>query len=252
MGGVLNPLEASTSAIWSGDSGGYHWAWSSNNVTATRPGARTPSLSLRALLKDEPDPTVQTSRSRKVTVLSVVGPLVSVRVEDEWDGGAHPSGETWYQTFDARHPERDVTLTDYFPYAGLRKALFADRFVGGILRKKGRKEAPATSDQLEAELSGEVFGSGDFPYQFGDHALSQFSFHHLEGERVAIRLNVSWWTEPFRFHTTEIGFLAAAPAELKSWLASASAGTAGFLTRTAAGKYRGKTATLLDWSKPRR
>jgi hypothetical protein len=244
--------QAAAKVVWSGDSGGYNWVWTDSNLTATRPDAKVPSLSLRQLLRTEPDKEVQTYRSISVQVLSVVGPLASVKVMDEWDGGAHPSGAFWYQTFDARHPKREATLTDYVPYTFLRAPLYADKVVGGILRKKGWKQAPKTSAEFERALDGEVFEVDQIEHQFGKHPLTEFSFHHVEGDQVAIRLNVGWGKEANRFQTTQIGFLAPIPPQLKGWMTRSAAGTAGFLTRTSVSRFAGKTISLLEWSKGER
>jgi hypothetical protein len=243
---------AASPAVWSGKSGGYTWVWSPRNLTATRPGAKAPSVSLRQLLRTEPDKEVQTYRSVSARVLSVVGPLASLQVTDEWDGGAHPSGAIWYQTVDARHPTRETTLTDYIPYASLRAPLFADKVVGGILRKKGWKEAPKTSAQLEQALDGETFQVDQFEQMFGRHPLTEFSFHHVERGQVAIRLNVGWGNEANRFHTTQIGLLAPIPPQLKSWIGKSASGTEGFLGRAGATRFKGGTISLLEWSKDRR
>lgn len=242
---------AAAKIVWSGNSGGYHWMWTDSNLTATRPGAEASSLSLRQLIRTEPDKEVQTSRSVSAQVLSVVGPLVSLKIMDEWDGGAHPSGAFWYQTFDARHPQREAKLTDYVPYTFLRSSLYADKVVGGILRKKGWKQAPKTSAELERALDGEVFEVDQIEYEFGKHPLTEFAFHHVEGDRVAIRLNVGWGSEANRFQTTQIGLLASIPPQLKSWMTKSAAGTEGFLARTSLSRFKGKTISLLEWSKDR-
>ena len=251
LGGAVGVRGAST-VVWSGESGGYAWVWSACDLTATRAGAKSPSLSVRQLLRTEPDKEVQTYRSVSVQPLSVVGPLVSLKVMDEWDGGAHPSGAIWYQSIDARHPTRSATLTDYVPYESLRAPLFADKFVGGILRKKGWKQAPKTSSQLEHALDGETFEAEQVEYEFGQHPLTEFSFHHVEGNQVAIRLNVSWGSEANRFQTTQIGLLAPTPPRLKSWIENSASGTAGFLGRASASRFKGRMISLLEWSKERR
>lgn len=247
---LLGVMEAHAAppVIWTGKSGGYVWVWSANDVTASPHGARKPVLSLRQELETGELGSTYTRRS--VTVLSVVGPLISVQVHDYWEGGAHPSGETWRQTFDARSPTRKRTLTDYVPYQSLRKPLFADKVVGGILKRKGLKAAPSTSARLEKLLSSETFQVGNIEHRFGEHALSEFSIHHLEGDRVAIRLNVSWSYEAYRFFTTEIGLLADTPPSLKNWLTKASSGQEGFLGRNGARRFRDKSSILWEWKTP--
>lgn len=243
MVGVLE-AHAASPVIWTGKSGGYVWVWSAKDVTATPNGAKRPVLSLRQELETGELGSTYTSRS--VTVLSVVGPVLSVRIEDFWTGGAHPSGATWHQTFDARNPTRKRTLTDYVPYQSLRGPLFADKVVGRILKRKGLKAAPDTSAQLEKLLSSETFKVGFIEHGFSEHALSEFSFHHLEGDRVAIRLNVPWAHEVYRFRTTEIGVLAATPPEFKSWLEAASVGREGFLRRSGARRFPDKSSIIVE------
>ncbi len=248
VGGTAT-VQAAARPIWTGRSGGYSWVWSDSDITAARFGARTPVLSLKQRLKVAPDRDAQASRLRSATVLSVVGPMLSVRVDDEWTGGAHPSGWTWYQTFDARSPARKTTLTDYILYSSIRKPLFEDKIIGAILRRKGRKAAPETSAQLEKDLALEKFQVGETEHQFTEHPLSEFSFHHVERDQVAIRLNVAWGAEVYRFRTTAIGFMAPIQPQLQRWLKSAAAGREGFLQRTSKSRFKGKQSILMEWSK---
>jgi hypothetical protein len=239
--------QAAAPTIWRGRSGGFSWTWSARDLTATRGGSEV--LSLRKALKISPDREIQTHLRRSARLVSLVGPLASMRIEDEWDGGAHPSGATTWRTFDARRPSRVPSLTDYIPYGNLRGPLFADRVIGGILRRKGLRTAPATAAQLEAAIKGETFSVGEIEHQFGSRPLSEFSFHHLDGRNVGVRLHVGWAAEVYRFRTTQIGLAVAAPPELSGWLRAAAGGREGFLQRSGAARFKDRSAVLFEWSR---
>jgi hypothetical protein len=96
------------------------------------------------------------------------------------------------------------------------------------------KGTPRTSKQLVKLLSGKSFGgeeNGQFGFQ-GDF-LERFAFHHVEGNNVAVRLNVSWNYEIYRFSSTQIGILLPVPARLRKALQDADARRQGFLMRDA-------------------
>jgi hypothetical protein len=233
--------------IWTGPSGGYRWTWSPTDVTAHK-GAARPSLSLRRALAPQDDRLEGlTVYQCAVRPLSVVGSLLSYRRDDYWEGGAHPSGSISYSTVDAARPGRPLRLTDLFPDAAVRKALWNDPVVRRALSGAGVRREPQTAAALVAALEGKNFGGEDgFKYSFPGDLLTQFAFHHLEGDRVAVRLNVPWGAEIYRFQSTQIGLLLPVPSSLKAPLQRAATGREGFLMREARRRFGEKQAEVFE------
>jgi len=236
-------------AHWTGRSGGRAWRWAAADLTA---GSFSLRGQWRALNPHDPaDDEVQTSFEATAQPLAVVGTLLSYREDQSWDGGAHPSGSVRYTTTDVARPKARLRLTDFFPDAQVKQALLADPIVRRLRGRAGRQGTPPTAAALVKEIAGAGFGEGDAEYRVPEDLLAQFSFHHLEGDRVAVRLCVPWGAEVFRFRSTELGLLLPIPARLRADLQAASAGTAGFLTRGLPRRLREKPVLLARYGRQR-
>jgi hypothetical protein len=250
LGLTLGARAAGGKRFWSGTSGGYRWTWTEKDITA-QPGGGVQAFSLKRHLFPkgfgESELEGMTSFTATAKPLSVVGSLLCIREDHYWEGGAHPSGSISYAAIDVAHPKRKLQLTDFFPDAQVRDALWADNIVHKTLVGGGVKGKPATARALEKALAIKYFGGEEgHTYCFTPDFLSQFSFHHLEGDRVAVRLCVPWGAEIYRFQSTEIGILLPVPASLRSQLQAAADGKAGFLTRQYAKRFEDQSATLLE------
>jgi hypothetical protein len=245
--GTAAPKKPATSAtFWSGRSGGFTWSFTGKDVRATGNGG---SLSLRQVLFPTGDPAGTGHSESKVSPLSLVGSLISYRRDDYWDGGAHPSGWISYRTVDAARPKRELKrelkLTDLFPDRVVRDALWNDKIVRKALQSGGLKSPPATTRALVAALSDKTFGGDEgMTYGFSERFENGFSFHHLEGDQVAVRLCCAWGTEVYRFSSTEIGILLPAPPGLLAPLRLAAAGREGFLSREAKKRFKERASVL--------
>lgn len=255
-GALLAVVTASLAAAagakthWRGTCGGYRWQWTSTDVTAVPTSGRG-SFSLKRHLFPGPpssdDLEGLTFLGVTVQPRSLVGPYLSYREDRYWQGGAHPSGSIGYHVIDVRNPKRAVALTDLFPQAQVRDALWNDPVVRKVLNKEGVRSRPATAAALVAALELKSFGGEEgMTYQFTGDFLRQFAFHHLEGNRVAVRLNVPWGAEIYRFRNTEIGILLPIPERLRIPLARAAAGREGFLFRGVARQFGDRDAVLLE------
>ncbi len=220
------------------------------DVTAQVPGRRT-GFSVKQLLTPGKDETSEMDTLEiKAKPLSLVGSVLSLRRDDYWDGGAHPSGAIEYYALDPTRLRARLTLTDLFPDRDVVRALWADPIVRRSLTKAGVQSPPATAAALERKLEDQSFGGEEgSKYGYGKDFLKGFSFHHLEGDRVAVRLCVSWYTEIYRFNSTEIGILLPIPARLRAAFQSAAAGREGFLTRSLPPALKGKEAFLINISR---
>lgn len=230
---------------WTGSSGGYRWRFTSRDITASKAGA--PFSLARRMYPRPPDMEGLTAYANNVTPLSLVGSRISFRQDVYWEGGAHPSGAITYTTVDVSRPARPVRVTELFPDAAVRDALWADPVVRRTLAKAGTTRKPATAAALVKALEMKSFGGeDDGKYQFSPDLLSRFCFHHLEGNRVAVRLNVSWGYEINRFQSTEIGLLLPIPASLRGPLQRAAAQREGFLARSVRKRFENQPVTLVE------
>ncbi|MBM3458236.1 MAG: hypothetical protein FJX77_06860 [Armatimonadetes bacterium] len=239
--------------LWQGWSGGYQWTWSRTNLSVRPPRPLEP-WTFREKSQPKPDDLDGlTTLETRISPLSLVGSVVSVRKDEYWDGGAHPSGWISYLSYDADRPEAPLRLTDLFPESDVLRALWADAIVQKALRGAGVKEPPRTAAELEEKLAPLTFtGPRGVEYSFSKKFLSEFSFHHLEGNQVAVRLCAPWGIEVYRFQSTEIGILLPIPASRRTAFQNAARGKEGYLTRNLPPALKGKSAKLVEYSRPRR
>ena len=123
-------------------------------------------------------------------------------------------------------PGKAVNLTDYFQESDILNALLADSVISEALKEAGVSTPPKTLAALPKVfakngylIKGELSLRSDF--------LTRFAFHHLEGDMVAVRLNLT--SIAFGYRSQQIGLLLPVPAALKQPLASAASGEEGFL-----------------------
>ena len=66
-------------------------------------------------------------------------------------------------------------------------------------------------------------------YGFSEDMLSRYAFHHVSGNRVAVRIGLSHGCEANRGGLTQLGVYLPIPAALSAPLTAAAAGKQGFL-----------------------
>lgn len=217
--------------IWSGRSAGYEVRLTSNNLTIGRAGEPRPFYSARSqflteLGTIEPDDELHEAHWE---LLSVVGPLVSV---EEGGGGyvkgtAHPYAYRRYVAMDMRKRGKPAVLSELFPKRALYEALMADTIVQQALA--GKK--PGNFEALMTALDGYV--GPDCEYRFDRDMLSSFAFHHVKGNRVAVRIGLTHGCEAARGALTVLGMYLPIPAALAGDLAAAQSRKVGFLQERA-------------------
>lgn len=143
-------------------------------------------------------------------VLSVVGNIISVKIDWYADGGAHPSYGKCFRTFDIEQGA-EASLLDYFSEEDLFNALMSDKVVQNML--KGKRVTDLTELFNEAD--------GGCKYFFGLHVLKNFAFHHINGDKVAVRIGLSHGCEVERGNFGQLGLYLPIPASLKSDLLEA-------------------------------
>ena len=232
MDAAINGSGAASS-IWSGDSGGVQIDWTTRAIAVRRAGRKT--VDLIAIPKSEPGCEGDLS----VQILSVVGSIVSYEEFEgtTCEGAAHPSAITFYAAVDAAHPGRKLRLTDLFADADVLRALMAD----SVVQRHAPKAAPRTAAELVTALSA---SQAECEYAFEKDLLNRFAFHHVEGDRVAVRIGLSHGCEVARGKLTQLGILLPVPPKLKDALDRASSRTEGFLMRDGSLVSKGQTTSI--------
>lgn len=269
--GIAAP--ASQRMIWTGRSGGFVFQWSAADISARPVESLTGVLfSVKSLAQKDFEAFREASKDsqsgkiehclydRTFTVLSVVGPIISLRDNNSTtcDQAAHPGGETRYTAIDLSragnvgykelemevdlaNPGKIVKLTDIFDEADILRALLADPLVKEALNRSGSR--PQTLGKLIEEFSGGASVTDKHCYSVSEDMLTRFAFHHIENGKVAVRLGLSG-AGPCREFLTEIGILLPIPPSLKTALAQAEAGREGFLMKDLKKISRDKTTTF--------
>jgi hypothetical protein len=206
--------------IWAGESGGVRIEWSEQALVARPPGGKPVDLFEKGKKEEGCE------GEQAVRVLSVVGSIVSYEEFEgiSCEGAAHPSSYTFYVAVDAAHPGSKPRLTDFFTDADVLRALLADP----IVKRHAPKPSPKTTDALVQALSSE---NTECEYAFSADLLNRFAFHHVEGQKVAVRLGLSHGCEAARGRLTQLGILLPVPPALFAPLERASKRAEGFLAR---------------------
>jgi hypothetical protein len=221
--------------IWRGNSAGYQVRWTTADLVALPPAGGKPLFSARTMaLKDfaEVDPQGKSGceQSRELSVLSLVGTFVSYQQADDVScpGAAHPGAQTRYQTLNLARTAQLPLLTDLFSEASVLTSLLAEPTIRAALRDLKPAKLPSTTQQLVALLNQ---WSGSCSYSFPKDLLSRFAFHHLEGDKVAVRIGLSHGCEAMRGNLYPLGILLPIPNALRLPLSKAQARQVGFLMK---------------------
>jgi hypothetical protein len=178
-------------------------------------------------------------------VLSVVGTLVSYEESSAgYTGGAHPYDHRGYVLEDVTKKGKDTfSLLTAFPEKDVLKALKADGFV-----KKHVRDEKAFADAKTVEALMESLDAGEdcVGFEYGlDNVKRSVAFHHLEGDKVAVRIAFGYAAESCRGNMFVVGVLLPIPADLKPALERASTRQEGFLMKDA--KAARAPSVSFDW-----
>jgi hypothetical protein len=272
---VLPQGKKAAKAIWAGKSGGFAISWTTANIQARplkKPGRLAFSaaqLARRGFQTFISPPHLDGSEERvtyerKFTLLSVVGSIVSLKDELYYNiqPSAHPGLETRFTAIDLARsgeviyvspPEGDpfeldlaklgkvAKLTDYFPEKEVLKALLNN----AIIQEELGGESPQSLSKLFGLLKG--LQINEIPYFLPRDFLTRFVFHHLEGNKVAVRLGLPSGGGPARGLHAELDLLLPIPPAMKKPLALAAPGQEGFLMADH-NKIAGEGVTLITFS----
>ena len=158
----------------------------------------------------------------KYRLLSLVGQAVSYEYAyGSFCGQAHPAGETRFVTLDAQtgHP---MPLTTWFAEGDILAALAKDPYVKKCLGTK----PPTSLDRWIDDMAGDDAHPG-LPLR--PETLESYAFHHVEGDRVAVRLDLVAADEANRNEVTELSLLLPIPPAHAAALKAAASGQGGLL-----------------------
>lgn len=260
--------------IWKGFSGGIEIEWTTEDLFA-KSGQKVEQI-FSSLAKRGYDEflddisTVDKTKGRSTNcdyrrdfeLLSVVGTLVSFRDNEYVDcGGAHPTTEMRFTTIDLarsgevvygqgdnamdvdlQKPGKAVKLTDYFADSDVLTTLLADRVI-----KRALANAPVSSPPRTLASLPEIFAKSDYVLNKTEVSLrpdflTRFAFHHIEGDMVAVRLNLP--SIAFAYRSQQIGLMLPIPSELRQPFALAAIGQGGFFMRDAPASIRNKMTRI--------
>lgn len=220
-----------------GSAEGMIYDWEKKSFSLGEKG-QTPKISFSASKSSDKKPNCKDGRTprkteswEQVTILSLVGPYLSIEKASEWDseGAAHPGHVTEWKTIDARNPKKEVSLDEIFDAKAILKALLNDRVVKAGLESAGyasdeksiRRLVKSLGD-LVSRLTTEVNAaqlSDDGPdFKFPDDFLKRFSIYDQIGDKTQIRIGLPHGSEVSRGALTQIGITLPTPQKLKTAL----------------------------------
>ncbi|MCY1040826.1 hypothetical protein OV208_05775 [Corallococcus sp. bb12-1] len=170
--------------------------------------------------------------SQSINILSVVGPWVSYEQSGSgYTGGAHPYAYTNYVTQDVTKGKDGFSLLDVFAEKDVLQALKADGFVR---KHVDDEEAFKNATTVESLLEGLGPGEDCVGFEYGlDSVKRSVAFHHVEGDKVAVRIAFGYAGEMCRGNKFVVGVLLPIPKALRPALDRAAKREEGFLMKDA-------------------
>ncbi len=232
----LSHIALSANQIWQGKSSGLNIHWTEADITAFQNGKRVFSAKSDLTKYDTNYPTCGDQDKRTLTLLSVVGHIASIKDVTHYH----------CQNIDGNDPRiiaidlasgKPVSLTDFFPESAILKALLADSAIKKVLSNQTRP--PATLKTLFQALDDELthtaitaLDEDGSECQFSietKYFLTQFAFHHINRDQVAVRLALTPAAQHCQWRLPQIGIYLPIPKTLQAALKQAKKGKAGFL-----------------------
>lgn len=252
---------ATGKVIWSGESGGVSIRWTTADLFAGDDKVLAPFATKKfkefaadQVEDDLPGEETQVMRCEyhnDFKVLSVVGTLVSLEDQTSFscerakgEGATRfttvdlaKPGEVMYASgeeasgtdVDPAQPGKIVKLTDYFAEQDILRALLADPIIRKAVAGSKTSASPQTLAALPELFAKDDYRLGSTDFQLRPDFLTRFVFHHVEGDKVAVRLGLP---PHFGFNHAQheqLGLLLPIPSLLQQPLALAAARQEGFL-----------------------
>lgn len=267
--------------IWTGVSGGFEIRWTTRELYAASP-AKTANFFEPIVKKEFTDFAEQPFAVREdlnpgadkceylrfFQVVSIVGTLVTF--EDDYAvfcGGAHPTATSRFSTIDLtksgvmtyesgkdrpadeldlRNLGNGVKLTDYFSEEDILQALLTDSTVKKAIESSKDSQQPTSLTEVA-----EFFRKNYYALRIDDSSLNlrpdfltRFAFHHVKGNKVAVRIRLSPTSQAEHALRKHLELLLPIPEVLKEPLTNASQRQEGFLMKDASKIAKDRTTSL--------
>ncbi len=159
--------------------------------------------------------------SRFLTIdLAKTGDL-NYSVED-----GEPTGE-----IDSTQTGKAVFLTDLFSEQDILRALLNDAVIKRALSKAKKGKPPMSLSELTSRLEEQDLIAGNCVFYLPDDYLTRFAFHHIENNKIAVRLSLQPTIQACRGQKAQLGLLLPIPTALNKSLALADSAKQGFLMK---------------------
>lgn len=248
----LTPM-ALADTRWEGQSGGVNIHWTDTDITATSSTGKH-LFSATALVQQDfeadfiagisSDEDTDCEYERSIRLLSIVDTVASFKDVTFYfcEGMPHSSVETQFIARDLARSGQVVKLTDFFAESDILKALLADPLIKKALKQSDSQKSPTTLTEFYDILEWSDIEIKDCGFRLSNDFLSQFAFHHLKRNQVAVRLNLVSIAPACRAFEAQLGFYLPIPTTLKTAFKQARQNQMGFLMGT--GKKYNKTTRV--------
>ncbi|HEY9776211.1 MAG TPA: hypothetical protein V6C81_20785 [Planktothrix sp.] len=247
---------------WRSTSGGYKVTWTHSDLRAVPLSApdkivfSAKRLAREEFTRDQDAKNHLATETRSFDLLSLTGTIMSY--EDRRQGNildSHPYGETKIVAINLKRGGLPAKLTDIFFPEDVFNALINDKVIQKALEQVGSQ--PTDLDQLlrafgdGVEVETEATGhSGPLCFKISRDFLTQFAFHHIDKDKVWVRIGLSG-TPKCRYECTELGITLPVPQMLQLELEAADSGKSGMLMKDSETHAKLiNTTVALDASKP--
>lgn len=258
---------AGESIIWDGESGGWFIRWTTSDLYVQSAGQMKKiwkplvESDFADFTSEQEKDSIPSGRQpvsyeyqRIFRVLSVVGSIVSF--EDSlviFFGHGSPgintrftsidlagNGQILYSRLEGTSP-RDVNLdnpgkiaklTDYFAEEDVLRALLADRIIKKALAALDKLSAPQTLTGLPELFKGNGYELGNTGFELRPDFLTRFVFHHIEGDKIAVRMGLPPHYGVNKAQHLQIGILLDIPPTLKNPAFLAATNKEGFMMQS--------------------
>jgi len=145
---------------------------------------------------------------------------------------------------DIRKPGPIVKLTDYFSDQDVLQALLADPVIKKAIASLKNSRIPQSAEELPKLFADDDYALGDADFELRPDYLTRFVFHHLEGDKVAVRLGLPPGAGYNSAEHMQIGLLLPIPPSLRPSLELAAAQKQGFLMADAPKLFQKQSTTF--------
>jgi LysM repeat protein len=246
----LFSLTTQAKTLWQDNSGKLHFRWTTDDIVVTN-GQDKPIFSAQQVAQTRftadflPATTFKVCEyQRELKLLSVVDTIASFAQAERVNCQNSPQASLEIQMYSLDMASgQPVNLTDFFSEATLLTAFLNDAVVKKALAGSEVKN-PTTLAELYEALQWADITIKECDYYLPANYLSQFAFHHLRKNQVAIRVNLPLVNHSCQGDNLFIAFYLPIPTSLKTALKQASFRKAGFLMSAQEKVANGETTMI--------